>query len=250
MSTGASRFERSGRLLLLCALASGAAAQAPTVLADGRSDDPAGDVAEWATRAPIQQATDAARAYWQAQDASYEEDVRFFDVAEGAFTTPGSRQSAVLFLMSPWPRCCPKMGLAIVEGGRLVYNAAFEETAQTLRTVPDLDGDGRDELASTGEFGMGGQTSRSLTLLSFGDDGLHDWGSTGIYDSDCAAGQPSGSTATRVLALPGPTFTLDRYVQADCERVTWDADGASESFAFVGPTGTQYVETPGGGGER
>ena len=44
-----------------------------------------------------------------------------WDVASnGAFTQPDTEQQAVLYLMSLWPRCCPKMGLAIIEGDHLV----------------------------------------------------------------------------------------------------------------------------------
>src|SRR5690606_22137454 len=77
-----------------------ASAQTPTVLADGRAHAPTADVSGWPTHPALRQATEAARAYWRSQDAEYEEDVRFFDAAEGAFSEPGTRQHAVLYFMS------------------------------------------------------------------------------------------------------------------------------------------------------
>lgn len=232
-------------LMLTCAALFGCAyAQTPVEIADGRSaDDEWTDLSEWATRPPMQQASAAARSYWQGKDASYEEDLRIFSVAEGAFTEPGTQQQAVLFVMSVWPRCCPKTGLAIVEGDRLVRNVAFEGIAQELSAVPDLDGDGRDELALVGEFGMGGETSRSVTLASFGADGLADWGSTSINEDACAA-EHDGSTAARVKALPGPIFTIEHYTQATCEATTWEPVGGPEPLEFTAPESSAYVELP------
>ncbi|HJU87625.1 MAG TPA: hypothetical protein VJ788_09680, partial [Gemmatimonadota bacterium] len=59
------------------------------VIADGRVWAEAGDVSDWAARAPVQAAFAAARAHWQAQDSSYEEETAVMAVADGAFTEPG-----------------------------------------------------------------------------------------------------------------------------------------------------------------
>lgn len=231
---------------LSCAAFFGCAyAQPPVEIADGRSGSEWVDLSDWAAGPPMQQASAGARAYWQGKDASYEEDLRIFAVAEGSFTEPGAQQQAILFVMSVWPRCCPKTGLAIAEGDRLVRNVAFEGVAQGLATVPDLDGDGRDEFAFTGEFGMGGQVSRSVTLAAFGAEGLVDWGTTSINEDACAAGH-DGSTAARVTAVPGPTFTVEHYARASCEAETWEPVGEPEPLEFAVPegAGTAYVELP------
>lgn len=222
-------------------LAGAVAAQSPIELADGRRADESPDLARNTELLPPQTWA-AARTHWQSLDSSYEEEARILAVVEGAFTQSGARQQAVLYLMSLWPRCCPKMGLAIVEDGRLVRNVAFEGVAQELAAIPDLDADGRDELVYVGEFGMGGQTSRSLTLVSFGDAGITDRGSTSIYDGACAAGR-AGATAARVLALPGPAFTVERYTQPSCEEPTWEPMGDSEPLELYEP-GITYVELP------
>ncbi|CAN5864332.1 hypothetical protein BH20GEM1_BH20GEM1_04740 [soil metagenome] len=185
----------------------------------------------------------AARAHWQAQDPGYEEETRVLAVAEGAFTEPGVEQQAVLYLMSLWPRCCPKLGLAVIQDGALVRNVAFEASAQDLAAVPDLDGDGRDELVRTGSFGMGGQESTSITLVSFGEGDLRTWGGTSIQDSACAAMQ-EGGTAARITAVPGPKFTIERFAMASCETGEWQPAGAPEPFAFESPGEEAHVELP------
>lgn len=230
------------RLLLVLGLLF--AGTAPIELADGRrSDDPSG-AAAWPEHALPPAAWLAARAYWQSQDPNYEEELRVLGAAAGAFTRPGAEQQAVLYLMSLWPRCCPKVGLAIVEDGRLVRNVAFEGVAHELAAVPDLDGDERDELVYVGEFGMGGQTSRSLTLLSFTEAGLVERGSASIYDGTCATGRPDATaTAAHILARPGPTFTVERYRQVSCEATTWEPAGEAETLE-LDPTGLAYVDLP------
>ncbi len=224
------------------ALVGMACAQESIEVADGRAAGDLPDLSAWAARPAVQQAFGAARAYWKGKDAGYEEDVRVLGVASGAFTEPGVEQQAVLYLMSLWPRCCPKMGLAFVDGDQLVRNVAFEGVAQQLSTLSDLDADGRDELVLVGEFGMGGEVSRSLTLVAFGADGLVERGGAALYSSDCAASGQSGSTALHVTALPGPAFRAQRYT-ATCESEAWQAAGDPEALELYAGS-TTYANLP------
>lgn len=217
-------------------------------IADGRRDDtgaPA-DAEAWAASAPFLQAVGAARSHWSRQDPGYEEEVRLLDLAEGAFTQAGAEQQAVLYLMGLWPRCCPKVGIAVVEDGRLVRNVAFEGSFQGLYAVPDLDGDGLDELVLDGTYGMGGSWTRSVNLAAFGPDGLVERGGTTISYDACAAGSSDGGEAAWVLATPGtpPTFTVERYVRASCEAEAWEPQGAPEPLVFEAPEESPYVELP------
>jgi len=236
-------------ILPVLACAGGAGAQ-PIVVADGRVDAGANDVTAISRSPALREATDAARAHWRGQDPAYEEDLRVLDVAEGAFTQPGRRQEAVLYLMSPWPRCCPKMGIAIVEGGRLVANAAFEENAHRLSALSDFDGDGRDELVSIGEFGMGGQVSGSMTLITFGLDGPQDLGAHSLMESDCGARPDAGSgMAYLVLAQPGGSFTVERFTQP-CDGGGWIPSSRAERLVMDRPQVSRYTVLHSGGGHR
>src|SRR5690606_38282785 len=69
------------------------------------------------------------------------------------------------------------------------------------------------------------------------------------FYSACAAGPGTGgSTAARVLAVPGSApgsaFTVERYVQPTCEAAAWEADGAAEPLALAPPTEVGYVALP------
>jgi hypothetical protein len=106
----------------------------PVVIADGTALGEYVDLSAWTSPA-MPQAVAAARAAWQAQDPDYEEEVMVMAVAEGAFSEPGASQQAVLYLMSLWPRCCPKMGIAVIEDGALVRTSR-SRPAQAL-AIPD-----------------------------------------------------------------------------------------------------------------
>jgi hypothetical protein len=225
--------------------ASGSAAAAdatPVVIADGRAFSEGADLSAWSSPA-MPQVFAAARAHWQAQDPGYEEETRVLAVAEGAFTEPGAHQEAVLYLMSLWPRCCPKVGIAILQDGALVRNIAYEGSDQRLEAVPDLDGDGRDELVVTGSFGMGGDNSTSISLVSFGDAGFRTWGGTGIQNDSCAAMREDGSAA-RITAVPSPAFTIERFTLASCETGEYQPAGDPEPFEFTPPEEETAVELP------
>ncbi len=214
----------------------------PVVIADGTALGQYVDLSAWTSPA-MPQTVAAARAHWQAQDPEYEEEVLVMSVAEGAFTGPGASQQAVLYLMSAWPRCCPKMGIAVIEDGALVRNVAFEAPAHALASIPDLDGDGRDELAVTGSFGMGGENSTSVTLVSLADSGLRTWGGAMIQYDACGA-MEEGGTAARIIALPGPAFTIEQFSRASCETGEWQSGGPPQPFEFPAPEEETSVELP------
>lgn len=223
--------------------AADAAAGDTIVIADGRVFGEPPDVSDWSARAPVQAAFASARAHWQAQDPDYEEEVQVMAVAEGAFSEPGASQQAVLYLMSLWPRCCPKMGIAVVQDGALVRNVGFEAPDHGLVAIPDLDGDGLDELAVTGSFGMGGENSTSVTLVSIADSGLRTWGAVMTQYDACAAMQEGGQ-ASRITAVPGPAFTIEHFTLVSCESGEYEAGGTPEAFEFPAPGEETSVELP------
>lgn len=228
-------------LFMCAALVGGVQAQSPVEIADGRTARPEADVSSWEGASSVLQALDAARKYWLARDASYEEEVRVLATATGAFTTPGVEQQGVLYVMSLWPRCCPKTGLAILEGDQLVRNVAFESVVQDLWAIPDLDGDGRNELVFDGTFGMGGQWSRSVTLVGFGEAGLRDLAGAMINDDACAAGV-EGATAARLSFVPGAEIMVEHFSKTTCEAETWDIAGNPEPLPLTPAQVSSYVD--------
>jgi hypothetical protein len=210
------------------------------VIADGRVETTGGDVASIARTPAVERATADARAYWAAQDPEYEEEMVILDVAEGAFTEAGARQSAVLFVMSLWPRCCPKMGLALVEDGRLLSNVAFEGSEFALQRLADLNGDGRDELVIIGEFGMGGHVSRSMTLTTYGPEGPIDLMGHTLVDSGCAASPDAVASTAYVVRAVGQSYTVEPYEQP-CSGGEWRSAGSPGELIVEPPNSFRYT---------
>lgn len=231
-----------------CAEAQSSDDVAPIEIADGRLEATPTDEAapsDEDARPPVQEALRAAAAHWRSQDPALEEDLRALDTAAGAFTEAGASQEAVLYLVSRWPRCCPKVGIAVMEGDRIVRNLTFEGSIHGLRAVPDLDGDGLDDLALTSSFGMGGSWEESVTLLSLGADGPREHGTAPVLSSGCGTGRPDArEEAARVLAAPGPVFSVERYTRA-CEATEWTPDGEAAPLDLDPPAEAAYVDLAG-----
>lgn len=221
--------------------ASSAASADTIVIADGRVYGEIPDLSAWQTRDPMPAVFAAARTHWQTQSPEYLEETGVLAVADGAFTEPGAAQQAVLYVMSFEPRCCPNMGIAVIQDGQVVRNVAFANPGQQLRAIPDLDGDGRNELVTIGSFGMGGQNTTGFTLLSFGDAGLVERSGPSILDESCGAMQEGGSAA-RVTAAPGPVFTIERFGMVSCESFEWQPAGAPETIDIPVVQSGTYVD--------
>lgn len=144
------------------------------IIIDGRKSLKTEEQSAWLTHPAILQAADLARSYWLKQNTVYQEDFRIMASSQGNFTRPESRQSAVLYLLSRWPRCCSNMGLAIIEDTQLIRNIVFAGGTHHLFSVADINHDKLDELALVSSFGMGGSNETTLRIISLpaGETGL------------------------------------------------------------------------------
>ncbi len=224
---------------------------AAIVIAEGRTGidgpgEPVDDKARWETSPPVLQAIAAARQYWSKKNPGYEENVRVLGAASGAFTQPDVEQHAVLFMMSNQPRCCPPMGLAIIGSGQLVRNVAFDAIAQSVRAIPDIDGDRRHELAFGGSFVGQGLTTQGVRLASFDEEGLDDFAQATIFESACGAGYgDTGALAARLSFVPGTGIIVEHYQQSSCDAETWVATGEPQSLEPLSDQEmTTYSEIP------
>lgn len=53
-----------------------------------------------------------------------------------------------------------------------------------------------------------------------------------------------GEEAARVLAEPGPTFTVERYTKPTCEGGTWEPAGEPRPLTLDGAGSGTYVDLP------
>lgn len=211
---------------------------------DGRAEEDAPDVSAWERDPAVIQAMAAARRYWQARETGMPRSFHVLATAKGAFTQPGAVQTAVLYEISLLSHASPLNGLAVVQDGRLVRNLTLHADGVALRTLPDIDRDGRDELVIVLFYGGGGRIMESAVVMTFSPDGSSErfLGEGELYQNTCIGGGP-GSTASRLSVAPGaePVFYAERFEQTGCsegdegahrQRLPWVRTGTREPVAL------------------
>lgn len=191
------------------------------VIADGRLPSAATDQSYWLNHPAILQSSSQSREYWLRHNAVYEEDFRIMDSAQGNFTRSASEQTAVLYLLSLWPRCCSNMGLAIVENQQLVRNIVFAGGTHHLFPVADINDDGLDELALVSSFGMGGSNETSLSVIALANDSTILKGRFPLIQNNCATmSERSERNFFRISfdKTAPDQFSLEQY-QTGCDDV-------------------------------
>lgn len=184
------------------------------VIADGRQSLEIIDQSSWSNHPVILQASDQAKRYWLEQNKVYEDNFQIMGSTEGNFTQLESKQTAVLYLLSLWPRCCSNMGLAIIENDQLIRNIVFAGGRYHLYSVADINQDGLDELALIGGFGMGGSNETSLTLISLAAESTTLLGRFSLVEESCAAlSEYSEHNTFRILYDKNTPdeFTVEHY---------------------------------------
>ena len=202
----------------------------PVEVADGRVlDDASPDVVAGVTA--VVDAVEAARDHWQrAEPDGSAWTMEVVATADGSFTGRGAAQTAVLYSVGWAPPARPLGGLLVLDDGAVVRNVTVEGGA-SLRALPDVDGDGRDELAIGGGGTNMGETVRSVLVAELAPGGLDAWGRAFVYHDDCGAAA-RGAEATRLVVRPGarPTFEAERFEApgACAGDETWRPAGSRE----------------------
>jgi hypothetical protein len=163
------------------------------------------------------------------------------DVATGSFTRAGANQKIILYEYCEFGHGSGRSGLAVLEGGKVVAHIAFVGGGEfAVRMLPDLDGDGKGELAITSAFVAQGEMEGSAVLLSWSAKGVRKLGRLDVVASDCGQEDGTQNHASQFLAIPGPTptFLEQRYV-GSCEGKTWTKKGA-RAAAVLGEDGIEY----------
>jgi len=164
-----------------------------------------------------------AAAHW-GETESCRDELRVVGLATGSFTRPRSPQRAVLYVFCVTGHGFANNGLAVFERGRLVLHLAYEGGWENaIGAVPDLDGNGLDELLIAAGGTNQGQTTSSVRLVELRPGGPRSLGIVQVYEDDCGAlpGQPT-ATAYQLYARPGPTPAFYReQFRSGCDARRW-----------------------------
>ena len=138
------------------------------------------------------------------------------------------------------------MGIALLEGERLVANFAHTIGADQVGALRDFDGSGRDALALEGGFGMGGQYTRAVTIAAFADGGLVSLGNVETYNDACGMGREEfdGRTRGRISRTPGAGWVVERERAATCESETWEPVGSPEPLVLEPDERRSFTRIP------
>lgn len=98
------------------------------------------------------------------------DDFTVLDVASGSFTTMNTRQIAYLYTYCWSSHADVLQGLAIFQGNKAVAHYLFHDHYSTVRTLKDLNLNGRDELLLRGSFMGQGYTEGWVNIAEVGHD--------------------------------------------------------------------------------
>ncbi|THF68317.1 MAG: hypothetical protein E8F57_03410 [Methylophaga nitratireducenticrescens] len=218
------------------------------LIGDGRQSLERIDQSSWATHPAILQASDQAKNYWLEQNSVYEDDFRIMASTEGNFTRPESKQTAVLYLLSLWPRCCSNMGLAIIENEQLIRNIVFAGGTHHLYSVADINKDGLDELALISGFGIGGSNETTLSLISLDNSSTTLLGRFPLVEENCATlSEHSEHNSFRILFDENSPdeFKLEHY-HSGCDEPTVSEIPTSVSNVLIEAVDLKddYIDLP------
>lgn len=188
-------------------------AQNPVTVADGRD----GIEDKIIRMTPDNEAVlrrDALPAARKAFSGACEEAFSVVDTADGAFTKANAKQRAILYRFCETGHNFANNGLAILEGGQLAAHVVYEGAADySLHALPDINGNGFDELVLSDGSTNQGYTAQVVALIELGAKGVRKFGLADIYADNCGAAQRCKSEAWRVTATRGatPAFFREGY---------------------------------------
>lgn len=127
----------------------------------------------------------AAKKYWESDDAPLEFEVdpesehSIEGVAEGAFTESGKKQKAVLYRFSETGHGFCTNGIVVMEGDNVVAHYAYQGGSDySLTSIPDLNKNGKNELAIEGGSTNQGETESSINIVELSSSSIKSFGST------------------------------------------------------------------------
>ncbi len=134
---------------------------------------------------------------------------------QGSFTKSGSKQTLIAYQFCETGNGIGSVGVAVIENGKVVANVVSVDsgTAINARTLPDINQNGRNEVALSYSGGMhqgGGGTG--VDILEFSPNGALN--GIGWFQAE-EYSESSPVMGYRVLVKPGkvPSFSRQKYVQ-------------------------------------
>lgn len=186
------------------------------VIFDGSSDSAVKEASTRQSRTVAAAVTPGAKRAW----AEKESDFKITAQCKGSFTRAGANQVAFLYSWCETGRQVGIAGLAVMENGRLVAHFGWEGGGEyDIVRLPDLDGNGPDELAiAAGGTGQGYANS-NIAILGLRAGALKKFGRFQIYSDNSGAVEKNAETIAWKVSADVPASKLV-FQQQKLKKVT------------------------------
>lgn len=181
------------------------------------------------------------RSRWSEDSSCDGGNLNIVGAVDGSFTRAGAKQRAIVYELCQTGNGFANNGLAVIENGNVVVHVA-EEGGWNLEVsrVPDLNRNGRDEIAIETSGGMHqGYYGTSITILEFSSPGVIELGIYLASTNECEnhASNKYCDRSYKITARPGidPAFFAQKYSNRGTdEKPRWVASGKPAAAKPIG----------------
>lgn len=218
--------------MIIAMTAARVSAQGPVVLYDPVSKLPERGHTDAEEKIVRDKLVPKAAARWSEIEACDGGSLNIIGAVDGSFTKAGAKQRVLLYELCQTGNGLANNGLAVIENGRVVAHFA-EEGGWNLEIarVPDLNRNGRDELAVETGGGMHqGYMGASLTVMELTESAAADIGVFLVYTNECEVpvADKYCERSYKLTAAAGakPSFMVQKFTnRGDDQKPRWVAAG-------------------------
>lgn len=187
----------------------------PTQIFDGRADNRPRKISDAESKSVDAAVSPGAKRQWkEACDAAFE----IKSVCDGAFTKPGSKQSAFLYSWCETGHALGMGGIAIMENGKMVAHFGYDAGGEyDIVRLPDLNGDKMDDIAIVGGSTNQGYTISSIAVIGINNGAVKKFGRFEVYNDDSGVDEKVSHTYAWTISseiqTKSPIFYKQKYKQ-------------------------------------
>lgn len=184
---------------------------------DGRVDPPESVIPKAVVELLKKDALPRAKKEWLT-----ESDFQVVGAAEGSFTAKGSKQKAYLYSYNQTGDNMGINGIVVLEGQKIVAHFGYEGGWESgLTRLPDISGDGLDDLALHTGMTNQGYTVSGVIPLALQPNTVKSFGAINVYENDEGTlDKVKWTHASRIFAKSGrvPEFKEEKF---QLQRKQW-----------------------------
>lgn len=233
--------------MMIATLAAVAPAQEPVVLYDpvGKLPEASHTAAE--EQIVKEQLVPKVRTRWSDDESCGGSNLNIVGAVDGSFTRAGAKQRAIVYELCQTGNGFANNGVAVIENGTVAAHFSVEGGWNLeVSRIPDLNRNGRDELAIETGGGMHqGYTGSSVTVLEISETAAAELGIFLVFTNECEtyAADKYCDRSYKLTAAAGtkPAFFAQKYLNRGTdEKPRWVASGKPAAAKPIRDVSTKY----------